>query len=137
MRRHLHRALASTILLALGWLCWSAYEIGSFGTRDSATPSDCAVVLGAAASGADPSPVFEERIRHAIQLHRRGVMSKIVFTGGHGEGAAHADSEVAAQYALRAGVPQHDILIETRSRTTRQNLIEARSLMDAGAPGVL
>jgi uncharacterized SAM-binding protein YcdF (DUF218 family) len=53
-----------------------------------------------------------------------------VFTGGYGKGAAHAESEVAARYALRVGIPPQDILIETRSRTTWQNLVEAKVLMD-------
>jgi uncharacterized SAM-binding protein YcdF (DUF218 family) len=133
MRSHLFRFLAAVLILAVGWFGWSGYTIWVFGTRDFAKPSDCAVVLGAGTFGADPSPVFEQRIKHGIGLHRRGVVSKIVFTGGQGEGAAHAESEVAARYALRAGVQQDDILIETRSRTTRQNLTEAKALMDAAS----
>jgi uncharacterized SAM-binding protein YcdF (DUF218 family) len=121
------------LLIAPAWLCWCGYTVWSFGARDLATRSDCAIVLGAAAQGADPSPVFEERIRHAIDLYKRGVVSRIVFTGGYGEGAGHAESEVAARFAVRAGVPQQDILTETRSRTTRQNLAEAKAVMDAAA----
>jgi uncharacterized SAM-binding protein YcdF (DUF218 family) len=36
---------------------------------------------------------------------------------------------VARRYAVRRQIPQGDILIETVSRTTRQNLLEARALM--------
>jgi len=133
MRRPLGKALAAVLLVVFGWLCWSGYVIWSFGAQDAAKHSDCALVLGAAAYGANPSPVFEERIRHAIELHRRGLVSKIVFTGGHADGAAYAESEVAARYALRMGVPPHDILTETRSQTTQQNLAEAKVLMDAAA----
>ena len=42
-----------------------------------------------------------------------------------------AESEVARDFALRAGVPASDIFIETRSRTTRQNLLEAKRVMDS------
>src|SRR5688500_15113485 len=121
MIRRIRRALAAMLLLTLCWLCWNGYAIWSFGTQDSAKPSDCAVVLGAAVYGPNPSPVFEQRILHAIQLHRRGLVTKSVFTGGRGAGSTHAESEVAARYTLRMGVPQHDILTEIRSRTTQQN----------------
>ena len=46
-----------------------------------------------------------------------------------GTGARFAESQVARRYALRAEIPASAILIETRSRTTRQNLVEARSVM--------
>jgi uncharacterized SAM-binding protein YcdF (DUF218 family) len=133
MKRRIGRTLAFVLPVAFGWFLWSGFSVWSFGSRELAKPSDCVVVLGAAAYGAHPSPVFEERIRHAIDLYQRGLVSKIVFTGGHGNGAAYAESEVGARYALRMGVPAHDILTESRSRTTQQNLVEAKALMDAAA----
>jgi len=129
MTRRIGKFATAGLLLVVGWLSWCAFSIWSFGNRDDAKPSDCAIVLGAAAYGSAPSPVFEERIRHAIDLHRRGIVTKIVFTGGTGSGGTQAESTVAAQYAIRVGVPQADILIETRSRTTKQNLAETKSLM--------
>lgn len=113
------------------WLCGVGYVIWSFGETDAARPSDCAIVLGAAAYDTRPSPVFEERLRHAIDLHQRGIVRKIVFTGGFGDGAKHAESEVGAAYAARAGLPAADLLTEKRSRTTWENLVEAKAVMAA------
>ena len=77
-----------------------------------------------------PSPVFEERIRHGLDLYRQGYAPLLIFTGGYGgNGARFSESQVARRYAIRQGVPEEAILIETASRTTRQNLIEARRLM--------
>jgi len=115
----------------LVWLLLLGIVIWNYGRQDQAAPADCAIVLGAAAYGARPSPGFEERIRHGLALYRTGLVSKLIFTGGYGDGASHAESEVAAAYARRHGVPEADILIETRSRTTQQNLTEARALMKA------
>ena len=118
-------------LALLVWLVALGAVIWSYGAADHAAQADCAIVLGAAAYGTQPSPVFEERIRHAIELYRTGLVAKIIFTGGCGTGAEHAESEVAAAYAERAGVPPTDVFTERRSRTTQQNLAEAKLLMDA------
>lgn len=114
----------------LAWLAILGTSIVRYGAADRAVKSDCAIVLGAAAYGDQPSPVFEERIRHGISLYRAGLVSTIIFTGGYGDGARHAESEVAAAYAIRAGLPSAAILTEPRSRTTRQNLAEAKLLME-------
>lgn len=90
-----------------------------------------AVVLGAAVHGENPSPVFEQRIRHALELYRLGTVDRLLFTGGTAAGGRVAEAEVARGYALRRGVPGGAILIESRSRTTRENLLEARKLMRA------
>ncbi len=116
-----------------GWLTAVGFSIWSFGNEDHAKPSDCAIVLGAAVYGAQPSPVFEERIKHATALYQAGTVSKIIFTGGHGEGAPHAESKVAADYAIREGVPASAVLIEIKSHTTRENLVEAQALMSTAS----
>jgi uncharacterized SAM-binding protein YcdF (DUF218 family) len=73
--------------------------------------------------------VFEERIKHALVLFRQGRVRSLILTGGVGEGMRLAESAVARDYLLAAGVPGDRIFIEARSHTTRQNLIEARKLM--------
>ena len=131
MIRTVLKTLGVLILLPLVWLLALSAAIWSYGTRNQAEKADCAIVLGAAVYGDRPSPVFEERIRHGIALYQTGLVAKIIFTGGCGTGAEHAESEVAAACAAQAGVPAADILTERRSRTTQQNLAEAKLLMDA------
>ena len=116
------------LLLAL-WLVGVASYIVWVGERDQAAPADVIIVLGAAAYDARPSPVFAERIRHGIDLYRRGLAKHLIFTGGFGKGARFSESQVAQRYALKHGVPRQAILIETRSRTTHQNLQQAAALM--------
>ena len=123
--------LGVLVLVPLAWLAALGTAIWIYGATDQAVKSDCAIVLGAAAYGTQPSPVFEERIRHAIDLYRTGLVAKIIFTGGYGTGADHAESEVGAAYAAREGVPTTDVFVEHRSRTTQQNLAEAQILMAA------
>lgn len=118
------------LLLAL-WLVGVASYIVWVGERDQAAPADVIIVLGAAAYDARPSPVFAERIRHGIDLYQRGLAKHLIFTGGFGNGARFSESQVAQRYALKHGVPRQAILIETRSRTTHQNLQQAAALMKA------
>ncbi|KQN95601.1 MULTISPECIES: YdcF family protein [Stenotrophomonas] len=119
-------------VLVLLWLLGVAAWIIWVGDRDQAAPADAIIVLGAAAYDAKPSPVFEERIRHGLDLYRQGYAPKLIFTGGFGgTGARFSESQVARRYALKQEIPATDILIENRSRTTRQNLVEAKRLMDA------
>ncbi|MGV8961432.1 MAG: YdcF family protein [Stenotrophomonas sp.] len=117
------------LLLGL-WLLGVATWIIWVGDHDQAAPADAIIVLGAAAYDAKPSPVFEERIRHGLDLYRQGYAPLLIFTGGYGGAAARfSESQVARRYALRQQVPEEAILIETVSRTTRQNLEEAQLLM--------
>ena len=118
------------LMLALIWLAGVAAYIIWVGQRDDAKPADAIIVLGAAAYDAKPSPVFEERIRHGIDLYKRGLAPTLIFTGGYGgTGARFSESQVARRYALRQGVPEKAILIESLSRNTHDNLRQARALM--------
>ena len=128
-RRGLAGWLWRLLLLALLWLAAVAAWIVWVGQRDQAATADAIIVLGAAAYDARPSPVFEERIRHGLDLYQRGYAPVLIFTGGYGNGARFAESQVARRYALKHGVPESAILIESSSRTTRQNLEQARKLM--------
>ena len=117
------------LLVLLLWLVGVATWIVWVGQRDQAASADAIIVLGAAAYDTRPSPVFEERIRHGLDLYQRGYAPVLLFTGGYGNGARYAESQVARRYALRQGVTESAILIESNSRNTRENLQQARRLM--------
>lgn len=123
-------------LLVLAWLLGVTAWIVWVGERDQAGRADAIIVLGAAAYDAKPSPVFQERIRHGLDLYRAGYAPLLIFTGGYGgSGARFSESQVARRYAIKEGVPEEAILIETASRNTIQNLEEAKRLMDQRGVG--
>lgn len=134
LRRILWGGLSAVVL----WSVVLAWRIAAYGGRHDPARADVAIVLGAAVRGAEPSPVFAARIDHAVGLYRRGRVARIVFTGGTGAGDSIAESEAARRYAIRAGVPDGRISVETRSRITYGNLLEARALLASQpAPRVL
>ena len=108
-----------------------AARIYIYGNNFVDMKADAAIVLGAAVWGSDVSPVFRERINHAIHLYQNGNVRKIILTGGQGNRNELTEANEARQFALKNGIPAGDILIEERSHTTYENLINAKQVADA------
>lgn len=119
--------IVSTAILAAGLLAWRIY---AFSYTSSNAQADAAVVLGAAVWTNQVSPVFKERINHAINLYRKGQVRKLIFTGGQGNPGEPTESAAARDYALQSGVPASDILIEEKSHTTYENIFYAKQIAD-------
>ena len=106
-------------------------DVALYARRSDQGMADAAVVLGAAVYGDRPSPVFVERIRHAVGLYRAGRVRMLVMTGGRDPGDRLSEAEAARDWAVRNGVPAAAILVEDRSRSTRENLAFAAPLLRA------
>ena len=115
-----------------------AWQIVTYGYRSSDSDADAAVVLSAAAWGNKPSPVYRERINEAIKLYESGRVHYLIFTGGTRVAGYPAEGSVGREFAIERGVPAAAILVETTSRTTWQNLANAKELIrSAGLHSVL
>ena len=119
--------ILAAIAVAASVLAWRIY---SFGNTTYDGSADAAVVLGAAVWTKDPSPVFKERINHAIDLYQKGRVRKLIFTGGQGNPGEPTEASAARDYALQSGLPASDILIEDKSHTTYENILNAKQLAD-------
>ena len=106
-----------------------AIGIWNHGKEDEKAQSDVAIVLGASIWEDGVSPVYRERINHAITLYEDGFVDYIILTGGFGEGSYKSDSQVAKEYALSQGVPEEIILIEEKSTITEENLEFSKEIM--------
>lgn len=114
----------------LGGVAALGLDIYRYGLGRGAAPADAAVVLGAAVWGDAPSPVFQERINHAINLYHAGRVQALIFTGGVGSGDQQAESVVASRYAVAHGVNPEDTWCELTSRITWENLQGAKQIVD-------
>jgi uncharacterized SAM-binding protein YcdF (DUF218 family) len=131
MRKRVARILkiiVATLLLVVGFL---ALRIYTYGNNVADVQADAAIVLGAAVWSDEVSPVFRERINHALDLYRHGKVRKIIFTGGQGNRDEPTEAAAAREYAVRNGIPEDDILIEEDSHTTYENVIYAKRLADS------
>lgn len=129
MRRKMKRMALWLLGLGLTWCIILGTIVWKFGQHDQAIQSDCIIVLGAATRGTTASPVYAERIQHGINLYKAGRAPKLLFTGGIGDGEVHSESSIGQSIAIQQGVSASDLLMEEKSRTTQQNLSEARDLM--------
>lgn len=121
-KKYVLRLVVSIIVIFLIFICYSAISIWSYSHKNQLVKTDAAVVLGAAVWDDEPSPVLRERINHSIWLYENDYVDKIIFTGGKGKDDAYAESEVARDYAIQHNVHAEDILIETKSNITEENL---------------
>ncbi|PZD97271.1 YdcF family protein [Paenibacillus sambharensis] len=122
------KAVVVLIVLLLSVTVYLGISIWTFSGNNQLVKTDAAVVLGAAAWNDEPSPVLRERINHAIWLYENGYVDKIIFTGGKGTGDKYAESEVAREYAFKNGISRGDILVETKSTITEENLQYANEI---------
>ena len=104
--------------------------IAQYGKLDEKARCDVAIVLGAATSDGEVSPVYRERINHGIWLYENGYVDYLILTGGIGNGNEISDACAAKQYAIKKGVPEQVILIEEKSTITEENLEHAKAIMD-------
>jgi uncharacterized SAM-binding protein YcdF (DUF218 family) len=124
------RVFLGIFSLPLIWFLSLAAEIYVYSFQTHASPADAAIILGAEVRNRHPTPVFEERIKHSVNLYRTNQVDVIIFTGGIGEGDQLAESEVAKEYAIQAGIPAEDIYCETSSKITYENLREAKKVLE-------
>ncbi len=125
------RNIALAILASVAFIIFSIdLSCALFPTTITEGTYDCGIILGAAVTSNQPSPVFQARLDHGIDLYQKGVVKILIFTGGVGKGDHMAESEVGATYAQDKGVPASDTLMEKTSKTTVQNLLEAKRLME-------
>jgi len=121
--------LAVVGLLALGFLLLTGPRV-----PHPQQPYAAVVVLGAAQYAGKPSPAFQRRLDHALALYRAGGVQTVVVTGGRRPGDPHTEGEVGRSYLIRLGIPAEQVLAETRSRTTIENLRNARVYLPPHTP---
>ena len=129
-KRLIHRIIYILIIISIITWTYASISIYNYGNKTELQKADAAIVLGAAVWGDKPSPVFEERIKHGIWLYKEGYVNKLIFTGGVGGEGELAEAIVGKNYALTEAIPEEDILIETESTITQENLYYSRLLAD-------
>ena len=117
------------IILFVGYIAVTTTSIVTYSEKDETQTADVAIVLGASVVDSEPSPVYRERINHAIKLYNDGYVRTMIVTGGIGEGNVRSDADIAREYAQSHGIPQDAIFAEDRSTITAENLENAKAIM--------
>lgn len=136
MNKQLHsrsvrkKLIVILLITIIAYLLLTAVSIISFSGKDEVRPADAAIILGASVYDNSPSPVFCERINHAVDLYNNGYVKAVIMTGGVGDGNIRSDADIAREYAEQRGVPAEAIYKEEESTITFENLENARQLME-------
>lgn len=108
--------------------------IFTYGPTDYAQPADCAVVLGSKAyRDGSPSLALYDRTMTAIRLYKRGVVKKLVMSGGvdrYADGLTVSEPEVCRRLALECGVPDEDIIVDEAGVNSWATVVNAKRLAD-------
>lgn len=89
-----------------------------FGKTDYRRAADVAVVFGARTyKDGHPSDALADRVKTACGLYRDGLVKKIVFSGGPGDGTV-SEVEAMRRLALHLGVKSDDILADAAGLNT-------------------
>lgn len=73
-----------------------------------------------------------DRLIQAVELYKRGVIKKIIFTGGSGR-ILHPEMKEGNyinRYLYYFGVPKKDFLIESESQNTHENALDTKYLLE-------
>ncbi|UUZ79285.1 YdcF family protein [Paenibacillus sp. P26] len=119
-------ALAAAAMLWIGYVQWLMASLPDTMPR----PKEAGIVLGAALWQTTPSPALKERLNRAVQLYQAGMIRHIIVTGGYDSpNSKLTEAEGMRDYLLEQGVPVAAILLENEARSTYQNLLFSRRLM--------
>ncbi|MBX3381461.1 MAG: YdcF family protein [Phycisphaeraceae bacterium] len=91
----------------------------TFGLSDYRRPADAILVLGARVySDGRPSDVLRDRVETACDLYLSGLASRIVFSGGPGDGTV-SESVAMRAIAISRGVPSDACILDETGLNTR------------------
>ena len=99
-----------------------------FGKTDYRRSADVAVVLGARVyADGRLSDALKDRVRTACDLYHQRLVSKLIMSGGPGDGLIH-ETEGMARAAVQMGVRPEDIVLDKHGLNTERTVKNTRSL---------
>lgn len=102
------------------------------GRQDHAVPSDVIVVLGSGLRrDSSPGPALYRRTAKAIELYEQGFAPHVICTGGFTAGHTRSEADACRELLEAASIPPSAITLEERSRSTIENALYTREIMDA------
>lgn len=77
-----------------------------------------------------------DRVTHAIQLYKKGKISKILISGGTGSFSKSMirEADQLRQVFLMCDVPSEDLIIENQSRNTRESAVAVAEILNSNFP---
>jgi uncharacterized SAM-binding protein YcdF (DUF218 family) len=119
----LRTLLASVLLAGTAWCVYVIRQISEVASQDQAQQADAIAVFGAAEYAGHPSPTLHFRLDHAVDLYRMKIAPIVITLGGGGDkDSGNTEGGVGRDYLLAHGIPFGNIIAETRSTDTEQQV---------------
>ena len=72
----------------------------------------------------------EARALRAAELYRQGLAPRVLIAGGYNRELGQVEAQFLGRLAVEQGVRQEDLLLETRSANTEENVAMGRELLE-------
>jgi uncharacterized SAM-binding protein YcdF (DUF218 family) len=113
----------SALLVAAVWCAYVVHQISEVASQDEAQKADAIAVFGAAEYAGRPSPTLHFRLDHAVELYRHQIAPIVITLGGGSDrDSGNTEGGVGRDYLLAHGVPLGNIIAETRSTDTEEQV---------------
>ncbi|HTV08420.1 MAG TPA: YdcF family protein [Candidatus Aquilonibacter sp.] len=115
--------LLLVLIVAAVWFTWVYRQIEWTAHIDNAERADAIAVFGAAEYAGRPSPVLHARLDKAVALYDRGIAPVVITLGGGStKDSGRTEGGVGRDYLLANGIPYDQIIAETHSFDTEQQV---------------
>ena len=130
----MRRLLFALLVLALLGICCAAGLMGFVYYKETHLPpvgdSDVIIVLGAQVKAdGTPSVALERRLTAALETYQTDPQV-IICCGAQGANEPAAEGDVMRAWLLERGAKDEDVIAETKSFNTRENLNYAKEIMN-------
>ncbi|MFJ8477875.1 YdcF family protein [Kitasatospora sp. NPDC094011] len=135
--------LAGTAVLVVGYIsflfvCFVGYAF-LYGRHRPRRDVDFVVVLGSGLIGGERvPPLLASRLNRGREVYEaqaaRGNPPVLITSGGQGPDEKLPESHAMADYLVERGFPDEHLVREDRSRTTEENLLFSRAIMEQAEP---
>ena len=124
--------LAFLIILVIAFTPLTGYMVKPLEVKEDIRKADVIVVLsGGIDKGRYLSLASSQLMVRGAQLYFEGRAKKILFSGVIPPKNGVAEAAVMAQEAKRLNIPAEDILVEKRSQSTHEKVVEVKKMTEA------
>ena len=90
---------------------------------------DYIIVLGAQVKESGPSVVLRYRLDRAVSYLKENDNTLVIVSGGQGANEKATEASVMKEYLVNNGINENRIIIEDKSNTTKENLINSKKII--------
>ena len=115
--------IAAAFLVAVGLIVGAtAVNIWWTARQDERPVADAILILGSAQYNGTPSPIFEARLDHALDLYNAGVAPLVITVGGRRAGDLFTEAEAGLSWLAREGIPEEALRAVPDGADTLQSI---------------